>query len=117
MQVYLGPRQSGRTTALVDWLMAKPDERGLIVMDTRERDRVLDLILKRLGGNHPEAAIERWSRLVVRPGEVYIRSGRAIGVEWAIDNLEEVLQHVLGVVPTIATGTNVQGLHIRELRS
>lgn len=96
-------RQEGKTHLLLDWMLAKPfGERALVVIDSREAQRVATQLSQRSLYSR-----EEWSRYVIPP-----QSNRLRGTnieELGFDNLDTILASIYCIKPAIATITKEQG--------
>ena len=93
----ISDRQEGKTSQLIQWLKAEPDDRTriLVCMNTSERDRIRE--------KYPDVDMNR----IIVFSPFWYEGWDTSEFEIAIDNAEILLSHVLGgvnVAVVTATG-------------
>ena len=100
MRIIQEPRQAGKTIAMVEWLK-QTDDNVLFVMNESERRRILEQFFTEQERPSYEG------RIVTANGSTRLKGRRNTVV--GIDNLELVLQELLGHYVEIATVTKEEG--------
>jgi hypothetical protein len=99
MIVLTGGRRSGKTAAIIRWLLEDPQRRAVVVTDARMRDH----ILYRLQDTLPSYD---WRHQVITAND-YARYQRGGGhspyTELAFDDLEKILEIMFGAHAEMAT--------------
>jgi hypothetical protein len=103
MYIYSRPQQTGKTKLLIEWLMADPDNRVILVADSMQRDtlakRLWSCWHKHYAG--PDMDVRRdgrqyWVDRVVIPSNLRMKLQGRPRTEVSVDNIEQVLAAIVG---------------------
>lgn len=103
MFLYSRPRQTGKTKLLIEWVMADPDNRVVLVADSMQRDQLAKRMWscwhKHYAGpdiDHIRDGRQYWMDRVAIPANIRLKLMDRPKAAVSVDNLEQVLAVMFG---------------------